>query len=288
MATRRKRRKTLAQHTTRHAASNQELTNLLNLKSIHVFFFDLDGVLSIGKEKPQYLAGREAVAKIKAQGKKAFLLTNDSTHTRQEILGNLTRLGFSFQHDEILSSSYLTAKYLTNQFGTASFFLVGENGLRRELEAAGHNPTEEKPNVVVVGFDRQLTYNKLDHALSVLREGAKLIGSYGGSVFMSDHGPALSAGPIIKALEYGSGKRAVMIGKPSPKMFRLALRIAEEKPQRAVMVGDQIETDVLGAHRARVRTILVLTGVENKASIRASTLKPDMVLENVDKLVDYL
>jgi 4-nitrophenyl phosphatase len=269
-------------------ANSQESPNLFNLKSIHVFFFDLDGVLSIGKEKPQYLGGREAVAKIKILGKKAFLLTNDSTHTRQEILENLTKLGFNFQHDEIVTSSYLTAKYLTNQYGTASFFLVGENGLQRELEAAGHKETEEEPDVVVVGFDRQLTYNKLDHALHVLREGAKLIGSYGGAVFMSDHGPALSAGPIIKALEYGSGKRAVMIGKPSPRMFQLALRIAHEKPARAVMVGDQIETDMLGAHRARVHTILVLTGVENKASIRASKLKPDMVLENVDRLLDYL
>jgi 4-nitrophenyl phosphatase len=140
----------------------------------------------------------------------------------------------------------------------------------------------------VVGFDRQLTYSKLDHALQVLRQGARLVGSYGGAVFMSDHGPALSAGPIIKGLEYGSGKRAVMIGKPSPRMFRLALRIAKDKPSRAVMVGDQIETDMLGAHRAKVHTILVLTGVENKASIRASTLKPDMVLENADRLLKYL
>jgi HAD superfamily hydrolase (TIGR01450 family) len=261
---------------------------LLSLKSIRVFFFDLDGVLSVGKEKPQYLAGREAVARIKNLRKKTFLLTNDSTHTRQEILENLTRLGFNFQHDEILTSSYLTAQYLTNQFGTASFFLVGENGLRRELEAAGHKLTEEQPDAVVVGYDRKLTYSKLDHALRFLKEGASLIGSYGGAVFMSDPGPALSAGPIIKALEYGSGKRAVMIGKPSPRMFRLALRIAEEKPSRAVMVGDQIETDVLGAHRAGVHTILVLTGVENEASIRASTLKPDMVLKNADKLVDRL
>jgi 4-nitrophenyl phosphatase len=268
--------------------NSQESPNLFNLKSIHLFFFDLDGVLSVGKEKPQYLGGREVVAKIKTLGKKAFLLTNDSTHTRQEILENLIRLGFNFQHDEILTSSYLTTKYLTNQYGTASFFLVGEKGLQRELEAAGHKETEEKPDVVVVGFDRQLTYNKLDYALHVLREGAKLIGSYGGAVFMSDHGPALSAGPIIKALEYGSGKRAIMIGKPSPRMFQLALRIAKEEPSRAVMVGDQIETDMLGAHRAGVHTILVLTGVENKATIRSSKLKPEMVLENVDRLLDYL
>ena len=105
---------------------------------------------------------------------------------------------------------------------------------------------------------------------------------------MSDHGPALSAGPIIKALEYASGRRAVMIGKPSPRMFKLALQRSEEKPNRAVMVGDQLETDLLGAHRAGVHTILVLTGVETRETIRSSKLKPELVIENVDRLLDLL
>ena len=141
---------------------------------------------------------------------------------------------------------------------------------------------------VVVGFDRGLTYEKLDDALWFLRKGAQLVGSYGGAVYMSDHGPALSAGPIIKALEYGSGKKAVMIGKPSPRMFRLALQLAHEKPSNAVMIGDQIETDLLGAHRAGVHTILVLTGVENRRTIHLSKTKPDLVIQNVDELLTYL
>ena len=188
----------------------------MKLSSMKVFFFDLDGVLSIGKETPRYLGGREVVEKIKALGKKALVLTNDSTHTRQEIQQNLANLGFAFAVDDILTSSFLTANYLTRKFGKASFFLVGEDGLKRELETAGHQVSETEPQVVVVGFDRKLTYEKLDDALRFLREGAKLVGSYGGAVYMSDHGPALSAGPIIKALEYGSNKRAIMIGKPSP------------------------------------------------------------------------
>jgi HAD superfamily hydrolase (TIGR01450 family) len=260
----------------------------VRLDHINAFFFDLDGVLSIGKENPRYLGGREVIVKIKSEGKKAYVLTNDSTHTRTGLHANLTRLGFNFTVDEILTSSLLTASYLTQRFQHASFFLIGEEGLRQELEMAEHRPTETQPDAVVVGFDRKLSYDKLDHALRVLREGALLVGSYGGALYMSDHGPAMSAGPIIKALEYGSGKRAVMIGKPSPRMFRLALRTAKENPSRAVMVGDQIETDLLGAHRAGVRTILVLTGVEDRASIRGSTLKPDMVLENVDRLLDFL
>jgi HAD superfamily hydrolase (TIGR01450 family) len=140
----------------------------------------------------------------------------------------------------------------------------------------------------VVGFDRQLTYQKLDQALRYLRAGSLLVGSYGGAVFMSDHGPALSAGPIIKALEYGSGRRAVMIGKPSPRMFRLALRRIHEKPARAVMVGDQVETDLLGASRAGVHTILVLTGVEGRDSIAASKVKPELVVGSVNDLLNLL
>jgi HAD superfamily hydrolase (TIGR01450 family) len=260
----------------------------MNLKKIQVFFFDLDGVLSLGKENPHYLGGREVVKKIKSLGKKTFVLTNDSTHTREEIHENLTRLGFNFALDEILTSSFLTANYLRQKFGVASFFLIGEDGLRRELEAAGHRPSGRKPQVVVVGFDRKLTYEKLDNALRFLKEGSQLIGSYGGAVYMSDHGPALSAGPIIKALEYGSGEKAIMIGKPSPRMFRLALQSAHEKSAQAVMVGDQVETDLLGARRAGVHTILVLTGVETQETINRSNIKPDMIIEDVNNLFNYL
>lgn len=260
----------------------------MKLSSIRVFFFDLDGVLSVGKESPRYLGGREAVEKIKSSGRKAAVLTNDSTHIRQEILENLHKFGFNFSFDEILTSSYLTAMYLTERFGKASFFLVGEEGLRRELEAAGHYSAEAEPDVVVVGFDRQLTYQKLDQALRHLRAGSRLVGSYGGAVFMSDHGPALSAGPIIKALEYGSRRRAVMIGKPSPRMFRLALRRTNEKSARAVMIGDQLETDLLGASKAGVHTILVLTGVDGWESVARSKLKPELVLGRVDDLLKLL
>ncbi len=260
----------------------------MDLKRIRVFFFDLDGVLSVGKENPRYLGGRRVIEKIRSLGKKALVLTNDSTHVREELQENLTRLGFSFDLEEILTSSLLTADYLSRKFGKASFFLIGEDGLKRELEAAGHRVADGMPQVVVVGLDRSLTYEKLDRALTFLRDGAQLVGSYGGAVYMSDRGPALSAGPIIKALEYGSGKRAITIGKPSPRIFRLALQRAHEKSNSAVMIGDHIETDLLGARRAGVHTILVLTGVETQESIKHSEIKPDAVIRSVETLESLL
>jgi ribonucleotide monophosphatase NagD (HAD superfamily) len=105
---------------------------------------------------------------------------------------------------------------------------------------------------------------------------------------MSDHGPALSAGPIIKALEYGSHKKATMIGKPSSRMFNFALKRANEKAENTVMIGDQIETDLLGAKKVGIHTILVLSGVENEASITHSPIKPEFIVENVDRLTRYL
>jgi HAD superfamily hydrolase (TIGR01450 family) len=255
----------------------------MNVKSLRVFFFDLDGVLWVGKENPRYVGGREVVEKLKDSGRKTFVLTNDSTHVRDEIYQNLTKLGFSFAVEDILTSSYLTARYLTESFGKASFYLIGEDGIKRELEAAGHY-TSTEPETVVVGLDRQLSYEKLDNAVKLLRSGARLVGSYGGAVYMGDRGPALSAGPIIKALEFASGRRAVMIGKPSSRMFTLALQLANEKAGKAVMVGDQIETDVVGARKTGVHTILVLTGVETRESVNRSKIKPDMIIDNLQAL----
>jgi len=256
---------------------------------MNVFFFDMDGVLSVGKETPRYLGGREIISQIKTSGRQVYVLTNDSTHTRKEIHESLIRLGFSFAFEEVLTSSYLTALYLNHRFHrNISFYLVGERGLDYELQTAGHSPNEEHPDVVVAGLDRDLSYRKLNSAVKLLRSGASLVGSYGGAVYMGDHGPALSAGPIIKALEYGSGKRAIIVGKPSPVMFRFALKLSHQEPSKAVMVGDQIETDLLGAHKTGVHTVLVLSGVETRESLKDSKVKPELVLENVDALKRYL
>jgi len=103
----------------------------LNLKRVQVFFLDLDGVLSLGKERPTYLGGREVVAKIKATGRRALVLTNDSVGTKNEIHKHLAGFGFSFEPEDIMTSASLTAQYLSENFGRASFYLIAEEGFRR-------------------------------------------------------------------------------------------------------------------------------------------------------------
>ena len=150
-------------------------------------------------------------------------------------------------------------------------------GLRRSLGVHAE--------VVVVGLDRHLTYSKLDRAARVVGNGADIVASHSARVYMYKYGPAIAVGPIVKALEYATGRRATVIGKPSPLMFQIALRKANCDKRDAVMIGDQLETDIVGARKAGIDSILVLTGVDRGDGGR---IKPSSSVRNIDDLADYI
>ncbi|QQG48872.1 MAG: HAD-IIA family hydrolase [archaeon] len=228
-----------------------------------LFLFDLDGVFYKGKETRIRLGGSRAVEAIRGQGKKIFVLTNNSTDSIATIHARLQWAGVDVKRSEILSSSLLTAEYIRDRFGPSEYFLVGEAGLQREMDRCGHVRTDsQSPACVVVGLDRKVTYAKLDRASRAVRGGAKLIATHSARLYMYTDGPAMATGPLVKAIEYASGRRAVVIGKPSPLMFRAALTRARCSAKDAVMLGDQVETDIIGAKAAGIDPVLVTTGVD--------------------------
>ena len=189
------------------------------------------------------------------------------------------------EREEVLTSGLLTAEYLRDRHGSVSYFLVGEDGLDHEMRRCGHRPaTGEDADFVVVGLDRGLTYEKLDRAARLARNGARIVAAHGSRLYMYRTGPAMATGPIVKAIEYASGKRATVVGKPSPLMFRIALRRAKCDRQDAVMVGDQVDTDIAGASNAGIDSVLVTTGVDR----RAAGYKVLATLSNVDDIVSLL
>ena len=227
------------------------------------FLFDLDGVFYRGKETRVPLGGARTIDAIRSAGKSFLILTNDSTDTREMVRSRLADSGVSVAADEILSSAFLTADYLKSKYGSVTYYLIGEVGLEAELERLGHRRTRgESADFVVVGLDRGLSYGSLDHAARVGRGGARIVATHTARLYMYKDGPAVATGPIVKALEYATGKRAVVMGKPSPLMFKMALARAGCRPDDAVMVGDQVETDIKGAERAGIDAILVTTGVD--------------------------
>jgi len=264
---------------------NRRSPRRLDLTKKSLFLFDLDGVFYRGKETRVALGGAKTVGAVRSAGKKLFILTNDSTDTVETVRSRLAGSGIGVAPGEILTSASLTADYLLAKHGPVSYYLIGEGGLETEMSRRGHSRTEgERADLVVVGLDRGLTYEKLDHAARVVRNGASIAATHTARLYMYKSGPAVATGPIVKALEYATGKRAVVIGKPSPLMFGMALQRAGCGSDDAVMVGDQVETDIAGAARAGIDAILVTTGVDRDAGRHKLLAK----ISGVDELAAFI
>ena len=256
---------------------------ILSGKSL--FLFDLDGVFYKGKESRVLIGGADAVRALRKRGKNLCILTNNSTDTSSTVYFRLRKFGIEVRREEVLTSALLTAEYLRDRYGRISYFLVGEKGLDAEMRRAGHRRTiGDRADFVVVGLDRALTYDKLDQAARVVRGGAKIAATHAARLYMSKDGPALATGSIVRALEYATDKRAIVVGKPSPLMFRIALSRWNCAKSKAVMVGDQVETDLLGARRAGIDSILVTTGVDSDDRGMGALA----TLSNVDDLVPLI
>ena len=260
----------------------------LDLSDIQLFLFDLDGVLFLGKDEPELIGGSKLLPELRDRGTSFSILTNNTTDSRDQIRKKLASIGLEVTVEEILSASYLTAKYLFNRFSKTSCYLLGEEGFARELKAYGHTLVDDDADSVVVGIDRNLTYDKLDKAVQQLRGGARLIAGHKARLYMDAGGPKLGPGAIVKGLEYASGKRATSVGKPLAIMFKIPLEEHRCTADKALMVGDQVETDIIGASKLGINTVLVLSGLEDRESAQRSSVKPDLVLENVDDLLEHL
>jgi HAD superfamily hydrolase (TIGR01450 family) len=254
------------------------------LRNKDLFLFDLDGVFYRGKENRERIGGTRAIEALRRSGKKLFVLTNNSTDSVETVHARLTEFSIPVEREEILTSALLTAEYLSKKHGKVSYFLIGEAGLEAEMRRCGHTRTEgEDAQFVVVGLDRRLTYDKLDRAARLVRNGASIVATHTARLYMYSDGPAIATGPIVRALEYATQRKATVIGKPSPLMFRIALERAGCAKGQAVMIGDQVDTDLEGASRAGIDSILVTSGVDQDALGTAVATIP-----NVDDLVDLL
>lgn len=259
-----------------------DLGRILRGKSL--FLFDLDGVFYRGKEVREKIGGTMAVEALRRAGKELFVLTNNSTDTVETVRRRLAEFDIQVRPEEILTSALLTAEYLEKKHGGVVYYLVGEAGLEEEMRRHGHTRTEgDDARFVVVGLDRALTYTKLDRAARIAAGGARIVATHSARFYMYSEGPAMATGPVVRALEFAARKRATVIGKPSPLMFRMALRRSGCPASQAVMVGDQVDTDLAGAARAGIDSLLVTTGVDRDAGGLALG-----TLANVDDLAGLL
>lgn len=215
------------------------------------------------------------------------LLTNNSTLTPEMYSRKLHTMGVSVPEESILTSGQAVALYLQRLApGGTGVLVIGEEGLRRPLIEASYREEWSNPRFVVVGLDRDLTYQKLAKAALAIRRGARLVAANPDSTFPTEEGLIPGCGAIVAALEASSGQKATVVGKPNPEMLLLAMRRLGASAMEAAILGDRLDTDVMGGKAAGIATILVLTGVTARADLDSGQLEPDLICENLVELVD--
>ena len=258
------------------------------LKGIRAVISDMDGVLWRGMQPLPGL--HDFFAYMSGKNIGFVLATNNSSKTQMNYVEKLSTLGVNgVQPAHIVTSGTATVSYLRRKFRPGTrLFVVGGAGLKQILTKAGFSLVEDDADLVVCGIDTDLTYEKLSRATLLIRGGAGFIGTNPDTSFPSPEGLVPGAGSILALLEAASGQRPIVIGKPSRGMFEAALRQLKAAPEETLMIGDRIETDIEGAQALGIKTALVMSGVEDETSLRASQTKPDCVFEGLPDLIAAL
>ncbi|MFQ6096491.1 MAG: HAD-IIA family hydrolase [Armatimonadota bacterium] len=246
------------------------------------YLFDLDGTIYRGPALVPR-AG-EVVATLRRRGRAVAFVSNKPIQTRENYAAKLTRLGIPTGPDEVVNSSLVMARWLSAQAPGARVFALGEPPLLADLRRAGLTTTEDLDEIewVVASFDRTLDYRKLNLALQALKRGARFVATNPDRTCPVEGGEVFDSAGTIAALEATSGRKCeVIVGKPSAIMARTGLQMLGVRPERALFVGDRLETDVARGRAAGMKTALVLTGVTSRNDLAASDLKPDYVLDSV-------
>ena len=267
--------------------------------NIRALIIDMDGVLWHGV---QPLPGLTDFFQLLRERQIRFILaTNNASLTPEQYVNKLAQMGVTVAQNEILTSGIATALYLSERVNPAEtrVFVVGEDGATQPLIEQGFTLTElyeitssdtgkKGADIVVCGKDQTLTWDKLATATLNIRAGAKFIGTNADTTLPTEYGITHGNGAILAALETATGVTPTIIGKPEPIIYQQALALLGVEPAETVAIGDRLETDILGAVRTGIRSIMVLTGVSTEDDLKESDYQPTWVMPDIRAVTQAL
>lgn len=253
---------------------------------ISAFLMDLDGVLYVGRSPVP--GARECLERMEELGYRFRFVSNSTRRCRESVAKRLSDMGYRIQPEHIFTPSVAAADRILRT-GKRRCYLLSTGDVHRDFEDAGIVIAEDDVDFVVIGdAGSSFTFERLNAAFNHVLEGADIIALEMDRYWRDSDGLVLSAGPFVAAIEYATGKRATLVGKPSPELFNMALRDMGVSASEAAMIGDDIITDVGGAQRIGMRGILVRTGKYRPEHVESSGVKPDCVLDSIADLVRWL
>ncbi len=265
--------------------NNKEL-----IQKTRLFLFDQDGTLYLGSRLYEFTI--PLLEKIRATGRRYMFMTNNSSKSVADYIKKLEKMGIGADREDFITSSQATAYYLKKHHPGKTLYVCGTNSLVQELESQGFPVTTdlEKVECVVMGFDTELTFRKLEDVSKLLltRKDIPYIATNPDLVCPTEYGSVPDCGSVCQMIYNATGRRPVVIGKPSPLMPELAMEHTGFSREETAVVGDRIYTDVKSGLNAGITSILVLSGETTPQILEASEDKPHLVLQNCGELLQML
>lgn len=246
------------------------------------FLIDMDGVLYRGS---QLIPGSDYfINQLRVRNIPFRFLTNNSQRTRRDVVTKLSRMGIDVEEEHVFTCAMATARYLAEQKPGGTAFVIGEGGLLTALHQNGYAVVDHDPDYVVVGEGRTFNLEMVEAAVRMIMSGAKLIATNLDPNCPTQHGLRPGCGAMVAMLETATGVKAFSVGKPSPIMMRAARKELGLSTDETTMIGDTMETDILGGVQLGFNTVLVLSGGTSREELKHYAYRPEIV---VDSLADF-
>jgi 4-nitrophenyl phosphatase len=262
------------------------------LSQIRAALFDMDGVIYVGKRP---LPGVQAMFDyLDASGRSWLCITNNASMTSEQFAEKLAAMDIRVSPARILGSSEATATWLAEQvengWPQGKVFVMGMEGLRTALQDKGFELTSDPfaATYAVSGANFNLTFSDLADTALAIRNGAKFIGTNSDLTFPTERGQVPGAGSVLALFTAATGVKPIIIGKPNPPMYEIALHRLGVDAHATMMVGDRYDTDIAGAISLGLKTVGMLTGIDTREHFEAQPLPPHLIAEDLTQLLHWM
>lgn len=248
--------------------------------------FDLDGTMYRGTQPIE--AGIRVIEFCRAHEIPYLFLTNNSMRTPQENADHMNRMGYTdIRAEDFVNSAMAAARYVKHLNQGNRAWMIGQDGMKQALLDEGFEITDDHPDFVFIGLDKTADYAKYSKALALLLDGAKLVGTNMDRILAKPGGFEVGNGSVVAMFEYATGQKSPQIAKPYAPILETALAYAGISKEDAVLIGDNLETDIALGYNNGVRTLFVESGVHHREDIERLAVIPDETVASLDE-ADFL
>ncbi|MGG3564110.1 TIGR01457 family HAD-type hydrolase [Neobacillus rhizosphaerae] len=251
------------------------------MKKYKGYLIDLDGTMYKGSERIE--AASDFVKNLRDKGIPYLFVTNNSSRTPAQVAEKLVSFDIPAEEKMVFTTSQATANFIYEQKKDATVYVIGEEGLQTAMEEKGFSFAGEKADFVVVGIDREITYEKLAVACLAVRNGASFISTNGDIAIPTERGLLPGNGSLTSVISVSTQTKPIFIGKPESIIMEQALKVLGTSKEETLMVGDYYDTDILAGMNAGMDTLLVHTGVTTKELLTGYERQPTFVVDTLDQ-----